>query len=84
MPDLYFLGLRILVCAMALFYMTRPAGVRDRDRWALSAVILFFNPVLPVGFGGWRLWALASAATATSFWVLGWRTTAAYRLRWRR
>lgn len=84
MPELYLFALRVLVCGVALFYLTRPAGVRDADKWALVLLVLYFNPVVPVSLGGRPAWWLMTAVMVIYFWVLGWRTAAAHRLRWRR
>jgi len=84
MPDLYFLFLRLLFCGVSLFYLTRQAGVRDADRWVLTGLVVFFNPVVPIDLGSQRLWLSIAIGTVAYFWVLRWRTTRAHRLRWRR
>jgi hypothetical protein len=83
-PDLYFLFLRVLFCGVSLFYMTRPTGLRDADRWVLTGLVVFFNPIVPVDFISQRLWQSIVAGTVVYFWVLRWRSARAQRLRWRR
>ena len=83
-PDLYFLFLRLVFCGTSLFYLTRSAGVRDADRWVLTGLVVFFNPVVPIDLGSQRAWLSIAIGTVGYFWVLRWRTTRAHRLRWRR
>ncbi len=79
MPSGYYMLVRLFFCGVSLFYLTRPAGVRDVERWVLVGLAVLYNPLVPVELGDRTLWAIVNVATVAYFQVLSRRATGARR-----
>ena len=80
MPYGYYVLLRLFLCGVSLYYMTRPSGVRDAEKWVLAGLAVLYNPLVPVELGSKPLWSIINVSTVAWFWVLSKRATgASYR-----
>lgn len=77
MPYGYYMLLRLFFCGMSLFYLTRPVGVREREKWVLVGMVVLYNPLVPVELGNKGLWTIVNVATVIYFTVLSRRLTRA-------
>jgi len=77
MPYGYYMLVRLFFCGVSLFYLTRPTGVRDVEKWVLVGLAVLFNPLVPVELGDKTLWTIVNIATVAYFWVLSRRATSA-------
>jgi len=79
MPYGFYMLVRLFFCGISLFYLTRPAGVRDVERWVLVGLAVLYNPLVPVELGDRTLWTIVNVATVVYFQVLSRRATSAPR-----
>ena len=70
MPDEYYALLRIFLCGVSLYYVSQPTGVSDAEKWVLVALAILHNPIVPIGLGDKRIWAVVNIGTVAYFWVL--------------
>ena len=77
MPYGYYMLLRLFFCGMSLFYLTRPVGVRESEKWILVGMVVLYNPLVPVELGNKGRWTIVNVATVIYFTVLGRRITRA-------
>ena len=77
MPYGYYMLLRFFFCGVSLFYLTRPVGVRESEKWVLVGMVVLNNPLVPVELGHKGLWTIVNVATVIYFTVLGRRITRA-------
>jgi hypothetical protein len=76
LPSFYYVLLRILLCGLSLYFLTRPTGTRDVEKWVLAGLVLLYNPIAPVELGSKALWSIINIATVVWFWMLNRRTVA--------
>lgn len=76
MPGEYYVLVRIFFCGLSIYFLARPAGVRDAEKWVLAGLAVLYNPLVPIEIGR-GAWAAASLATVAYFHVLNRRTTGA-------
>ena len=76
LPYAYYVLLRIFLCGLSLYFLTRPTGMRDAEKWVLAGLVLLYNPIAPVELGSRRLWSIINIATVVWFWMLNRRTVA--------
>jgi len=76
LPYAYYVLLRIFLCGLSLYFLTRPTGMRDVEKWVLAGLVLLYNPIAPVELGNKPLWSIINIATVAWFWVLNRRTVA--------
>jgi hypothetical protein len=77
MPYEYYMLLRLFFCGISLFYLTRPTGVREGEKWVLVGLVVLYNPLVPVELGNRLLWTTVNVATVIYFTVLSRRATRA-------
>jgi hypothetical protein len=77
MPYGYYMLLRLFFCGMSLFYLTRPVGVRESEKWVLVGLVVLYNPVVPVELGNKVLWTIVNLGTVIYLTVLNRRITRA-------
>ena len=77
MPYGYYMLLRLFFCGMSLFYLTRPLGVRESEKWVLVGMVVLYNPLVPVELPNRVLWTIVNVATVIYFTVLSRRITRA-------
>jgi hypothetical protein len=70
LPSDYYVLLRLFLCGVSLYFLTRPGGVRDSEKWILGGLVVLYNPIVPVGLGSKAIWSLVNIATVAWFWVL--------------
>ena len=75
LPYDYYVLLRLFLCGVSLYFLTRPTGVRDAEKWVLVGLAVLYNPIAPVGLGSKLLWSVINIATVAWFWVLNRRTS---------
>ena len=75
MPYEYYVLLRFCFCGAALYYLARPIGVRNAERWMLVGLAVLFNPLVPIELDDKRVWSFVSIATVAYFWLLDRRPT---------
>ena len=73
-PYGYFVLLRLFLCGVSLYFLTRPRGVREAEKWVLGGLALLYNPVFPIELGSKSLWSAINVATVIWFWTLKRRT----------
>jgi len=76
LPYGYYVLLRIFLCGLSLYFLTRPTGIRDAEKWVLAGLVLLYNPIAPVELGSKPLWTIINIATVVWFWMLDRRTVA--------
>lgn len=69
MPYEYYVLLRLFLCIVSAYFLTRP-GVRDAEKWVLVGLIVLYNPIAPVGLSSKLLWSVITIATVVWFWRL--------------
>lgn len=75
MPYGYYMLLRLFLCGVSAYFLTRPRGVRDAEKWVLVGLVVLYNPIAPVELGSKPLWTVINIATVTWFWILNRRTS---------
>ena len=53
----------------------RPRGVRDAEKWVLAALVVLYNPLVPIELGSKLIWSVVNIATVVWFWSLNRRPT---------
>ena len=74
LPYGYYVLLRLFLCGVSLYFLTRPSGVRDVEKWVLGGLVLLYNPIVPIELGSKLLWSIINIATVVWFWRLHLRT----------
>ena len=77
MPSGYYLLVRLFFCGVSLFYLTRPRGVSDTEKWVLAGLAVLYNPLVPVEIGSKALWTIVTVATVVYFQILSRRARGA-------
>ena len=75
LPYGYYPLLRLFLCGVSLYFPTRPRGVRDAEKWVLAAVVVLYNPLVPIELGSKLIWSVVNIATVVWFWSLNRRPT---------
>ena len=70
LPYEYYVLLRLFLCVVSAYFLTRPHGVRDTEKWVLVGLVVLYNPIAPVGLGSTLLWNVIQIATVAWFWHL--------------
>ena len=70
MPYGYYMLVRLFFCGVSLFYLTRPTGVREGEKWVLVGLAVLYNPLVPVELGDKTLWTIVNIATVAYFQFL--------------
>lgn len=70
LPDEYYALLRLFLCGISFYFLARPSGVRDREKWILAGLVVLYNPLAPIEVGSKPLWSLIDVATVIWFWML--------------
>jgi len=70
LPNGYYMLLRLFLCGVSLYFLTRPRGVRDAEKWVLTGLVVLYNPIVPIEFGSKLLWNIVNIATVIWFWRL--------------
>ena len=76
MPGEYYVLVRIFFCGLSIYFLARPAGVRDAEKWVLAGLAVLYNPLVPIEPGR-TMWAVATVATAAYFHMLNRRAAGA-------
>lgn len=74
LPGEYSMLLRLFLCGVSLYFLTRP-GARDVEKWVLAGLVVLYNPIAPVPLGGKTVWIVIEIATVWWFWRLKQRTS---------
>ena len=74
LPYGYYVLLRLFLCGLSLYFLTRPRGVRDVEKWVLGGLVVLYHPIAPVELGSTLLWSIINIATVIWFWTLDRRT----------
>ena len=74
LPYGYYVLLRLFLCGVSLYFLTRPRGVREAEKWVLGGLVLLYNPIVPIGLGSKTIWSVINIATVLWFWTLNRRT----------
>lgn len=74
LPYGYYVLLRLFLCGVSLYFLTRPRGIRDVEKWALGGLVVLYNPIVPIELGSKLLWSIINVATVVWFWMLNQRT----------
>ena len=74
LPDGYYMLLRLFLCGVTVYFLARPTGVREAEKWVLAGLAVLYNPIAPVEFGSKLLWSLINIATVVWFWRLNRRS----------
>ena len=69
MPGEYYMLVRVFFCGLSFYFLTRPAGVRDVEKWILTGLAVLYNPLVPIPLGS-TAWTVAAVATVAYFQVL--------------
>lgn len=77
MPYEYYMLVRLFFCGVSLFYLTRPTGVREGEKWVLVGLAVLYNPLVPVELGNKTLWTIVNVATVAYFQFLSKRVPSA-------
>jgi hypothetical protein len=75
LPYGYYMLLRLFLCGISLYFLTRPRGVRDGEKWVLVGLVVLYNPLVPIELGSKPLWSVVNVATVVWFWILNRRPT---------
>jgi len=67
MPGEYYILVRIFFCGLSLYFLAKPARVRDVEKWILVGLAVLYNPLVPIEIGSRALWNVVSVATVTYF-----------------
>lgn len=74
LPYEYYVLQRLFLCGVSLYFLTRPTGLRDAEKWVLVGLAVLYNPIAPVSLGSKLLWSVINIATVAWFWLLNRRT----------
>jgi hypothetical protein len=74
LPYGYYMLLRLFLCGVSLYFLTRPSGVHDTEKWVLVGLVVLYNPLAPIELGSKLLWSLINIATVVWFWKLNRRS----------
>ena len=74
LPHGYYMLSRLFLCGVSLYFLTRPSGVRDTEKWVLVGLVVLYNPLVPIELGSKLLWSLINIATVVWFWRLNRRS----------
>lgn len=69
MPYGYYMLLRLFLCGVSLYFLTRPS-VRDAEKWVLAGLVVLYNPLVPIELGSKPLWSIVNIGTVVWFWML--------------
>lgn len=69
LPYDYYVLLRLFLCGLSLYFLTRP-GLQESERWVLGGVAVLYNPIAPIPLGSKLLWSVLNIATVSWFWML--------------
>ena len=78
LPYGYYMLLRLFLCGVSLYFLTRPKGVLDAEKWVLVGLVVLYNPIVPIGLGDKTLWSIINIATVVWFWMLNRRAAGSY------
>ena len=78
MPDGYYMLLRLFLCGVSLYFLTRPS-VRDAEKWVLAGLVVLYNPLAPIELGSKPLWSIVNIGTVVWFWMLSRRVPSILR-----
>lgn len=67
MPYGYYMLLRLFFCGLSLYFLTRPAGIRDAEKWVLAGLAVLYNPLVPIELGSRVLWTIVNLGTVIFF-----------------
>ena len=67
LPYEYYLLLRLFLCGVSVYFLTRTHGVRDTEKWVLGGLVVLYNPIAPVPLGSKLLWSTINIATVAWF-----------------
>lgn len=67
MPYGYYMLLRLFFCGLSLYFLTRPAGIRDGEKWVLAGLAVLYNPLVPIELGSRALWTLVNVGSVVYF-----------------
>jgi hypothetical protein len=70
LPYGYYMLLRLFLCGVSLYFLTRPSGLRDAEKWVLAGLAVLYNPIVPIELGSRPLWSIVNIATVVWFWRL--------------
>jgi hypothetical protein len=74
LPYCYYMLLRLFLCGVSLYFLTRPRGIRDGEKWVLAGLVVLYNPLVPIELGNKVLWSVVNIATVVWFWRLNRRS----------
>jgi len=74
LPGDYYVLLRLFLCGLSLYFLARPRGVRESEKWILGGLALLYNPIAPIPLGSKVVWSVINIATVVWFWRLKQRT----------
>jgi hypothetical protein len=57
LPYEYYGLLRLFLCGVSLYFLSRPSGVRDMEKWVLVGLVVLYNPPVPIELGSKLLWS---------------------------
>ena len=69
LPYDYYTLLRLFLCGLSLYFLTRPR-VREPEKWVLAGLALLYNPIAPIGLGSKIVWSIINIATVAWLWTL--------------
>jgi hypothetical protein len=70
MPYGYYILLRLFLCGVSVYLLTRPSGVRDGEKWVLGGLAILYNPLVPIELGSKPLWSIINIGTVVWFRML--------------
>ncbi len=76
LPGEYYVLVRIFFCGLCIYFLTKPVGVRDAEKWVLAGLAVLYNPLVPIEVGR-TVWAVASIATVIYLQILNRRGASA-------
>jgi hypothetical protein len=74
LPYGYYMLLRLFLCGLSFYFLTRSSGVRDTEKWVLVGLVVLYNPLVPIALGSKPMWSLINIATVVWFWTLSRRS----------
>ena len=74
LPYGYYMLLRLFLCGVSLYFLTRPRGIADGEKWVLAGLVVLYNPLVPIELGSKLLWSVINIATVVWFWRLNGRS----------
>ena len=69
LPYDYYVLLRLFLCGLSLYFLTRPTA-REAEKWVLGGLVLLYNPIVPIELGSKVVWSTINIATVAWFWTL--------------